>query len=161
MKKWVRGTSDHQTKYDGRTYYFPSEKQKELFLANPAKYVPALGGDCTVCYAKMGKRMPGNIRNAAFHNQRLFLFPSADLKKEFLAQPDQYANVDLALDGKCTVCRVEMNQDVSGKPEIAVVHQGFRYLFPSEEQRKMFLANPAKYAIKPMASKQGSGTTAR
>ena len=161
MKKWVPGKSEHQTTYDGKTYYFPSEKQKEMFLADPAKYVPALGGDCTVCLAKMGKRVPGNIRNAALHEHRLFLFPSADQKKEFQANPSEYANVDLALDGKCAVCQVEFNKDVPGKPEIAVVHQGLRYLFPAEKQLEMFLANPDKYAVKQDANKQSSTRTAR
>ena len=49
MKKWVRGNPEHQVTYAGKTYRFPGEKQKQTFLANPTKYVPALGGDCTVC----------------------------------------------------------------------------------------------------------------
>lgn len=56
----------------------------------------------------------GNIRNAVFHEKRLFLFPSADQKKEFQAHPDEYAKVDLALDGKSAVCKVEINKDVTG-----------------------------------------------
>ncbi|MDA1052388.1 MAG: YHS domain-containing protein [Planctomycetota bacterium] len=159
MNKWVRGKAEYQTTHDGKTYYFPSEQQKEMFLADPAKYVPALGGDCTVCLAKMGKRVPGNIRHAALHQHRLFLFPSEDQKKEFQSHPDQYANVDLALDGKCAVCQVEFNKDVPGKPEIAAVHHGLRYLFPAAKQREMFLANPDKYAVKPAATTQTSTQT--
>ncbi len=102
-KKWVRGKPDHQVTYDGKTYYFPSENEKRMFEANAAKYVPALGGDCTVCYANAGKRIPGNIRHGVFHNGRLFLFPSDREKKEFRAHPQRYTNVDLALDGKCAV----------------------------------------------------------
>ena len=86
-KKWVRGNSRHQVTHDSRTYYFPSDKEKRMFEANPAKYVPALGGDCTVCYANAGKRVPGNIRHGVFHNGRLFLLPSGREKKEFLANP--------------------------------------------------------------------------
>lgn len=55
---------------------------------------------------------------------------------------------DLALDGKCSVCKVEMNQDMSGDPEVFVLHGGMKYLFVSDEQRKMFLANPTKYSVK-------------
>ena len=161
MKKWVRGKPKYQTTYDGKTYYFPSEKQKKMFLSSPAKYVPALGGDCTVCLAKMGKRVAGNIYNASLHEQRLFLFPSDAQKKEFQAHPSQYADIDLALGGKCSVCQVEMKKDVPGKQEIAVVHQGLRYLFPAEKQRKMFLANPKKYAVKQATNKQASSKTAR
>lgn len=160
MNKWVPGKKEIQATYDGKTYYFPSEKQKQMFVADPAKYVPALGGDCTVCLANMGKRVPGSIRHAAFHEHRLFLFPSAEMKKEFQAHPDKYANVDLALDGNCAVCQVEMKKEMPGKPDIAAIHQGMRYLFPSEKQRDMFLAKPAKYAAKPTENKQSSTTTA-
>ena len=61
MKKWVRGVSAQQVKYDGKTYFFPGPEQRKMFLANPAKYVPALNGDCVVCYANMKKRVPGNV----------------------------------------------------------------------------------------------------
>ena len=160
MKKWVRGNPQHQVKYDGKAYYFPGEQQKKMFLANPAKYVPALGGDCTVCFAKMGKRVPGNVRHAVFFGKRLFLFPGAEQKKEFHSNPTAYSNVDLALDGKCAVCNAEMKKDVPGKAEFTVIHQGLRYQFPSDKQRKMFLANPAKYAVKPTAIKQASAVDA-
>ncbi|MCI0493261.1 MAG: hypothetical protein L0Z07_10020, partial [Planctomycetes bacterium] len=120
----------------------------------------ALGGDCTVCFANMGKRVAGSVRHAALHEHRLFLFPSAEQKKEFQAHPDKYVDVDLALDGNCAVCQVEMHKDVPGKPEIAAIHQGLRYLFPSEKQRDMFLANPAKYAAKPAEGNQASARTA-
>ncbi|WP_417735879.1 hypothetical protein [Rosistilla oblonga] len=147
MKKWVRGTTQHQVAYDGKVYLFPGEEQKQVFLADPAKYVPALGGDCTVCSVNMSQRMPGKVQHAALYGGRLYLFPGEEQKEVFRADPAKYANVDLAMKGLCSVCRVEMQQDVPGKPEIATVHQGLRYLFPSDEQRQMFLANPAKYAV--------------
>ena len=65
MKKWVKGNPNIQATYDGKTYYFPSSEQKGMFLSDPAKYVPALGGDCTVCLAKMGERVPGTVHHAA------------------------------------------------------------------------------------------------
>lgn len=65
----------------------------------------------------------------------------------FDSAPGKYAEVDLAADGKCTVCRVEMQQDVDGKAEFSAIDQGLRYLFPSEEQKQMFLANPEKYRV--------------
>ena len=156
MKKWVRGTSEHTVNYDGKTYAFPGAQQKQMFLADPAKYVPALGGDCTVCFAKMGKRMPGNIRFASLRKKRLYLFPSEDQRSEFRQHADQYANIDLAFGGNCAVCRVEAKKDVAGNPGIVAVHGGMRYLFPSDEQRQMFLSNPEKYAVKSAATSQTS-----
>jgi YHS domain-containing protein len=156
LKKWVLGKPEHQTEYDGKVYFFPGEKQRATFLADPAKYVPALGGDCTVCFVKFGKRVPGNVHHAAFHGKRLFLFPGDAQQQEFVANADKYANVDLAFGGNCAVCLVDLKKEAPGKPEIAVVHDGLRYLFPSDKQRREFLANPGKYAVQPVAQKQAS-----
>ncbi len=147
MKKWVPGKPEYQVTYDGKTYLFPNEEQKQMFVSDPAKYTPAMGGDCTVCSVKMGQTMPGKVQFPVLYGNRLFLFPGEEQKREFLQSPETYANVDLAFDGKCSVCRVEMNQEIQGDPGIATVYQGMRYLFPGDEQRQMFLANPAKYAV--------------
>ena len=147
MKKWVKGDPAYQVAYDGRSYLFANEQGKTMFQADPAKYVPALGGDCAVALVKMGKRVPGNIRHASFHDGRLFLFWSADGHRMFQAEPAAYADADLALGGTCPVCRVNMGQNVPGKPEIAAFYNGFRYLFPAAEQRQAFLAGPEKYVF--------------
>lgn len=160
MKKWVRGNPQHKAAYDGKTYYFPSDKQRQMFVADPAKFVPALGGDCVVCYANLGKRVPGNIRHAALHDNRLFLFPSDEQQKEFVAHAAKYADADLALNGNCAVCRTALNKDVPGNREIAALYQGLRYLFPSEKERDTFLANPTKYAVKSAGNNQASTATA-
>lgn len=159
MKKWVKGKPSIQAQYDGKTYYFPAEDQRQKFLADPAKYAPALGGDCAVCRINMNKKMPGSVQYTALHNDRLFLFPNADIKKKFMAEPNRYADADLALGGDCAVCKVEMKQSVPGKPEFSTTHGGMRYQFPSDKQRNMFIANPAKYSVKSNAvNASGSGT---
>ncbi len=86
--KWAKGSPEHQATYDGVTYYFPEEAIKEKFLANPAKYVPALGGDCIVCYAKLGKRVPGSINHTARYDNRLFLFPARGAATGLSQQPE-------------------------------------------------------------------------
>jgi YHS domain-containing protein len=145
MKKWVRGNPAYQAVYDGHVYSFMSDAQKNAFLADPLRYVPVLGGDCVTCLAKMSQRMPGNIRHAAYHRGRLYLFAGKDQKQMFLKDAAMYANVDLALDGNCPVCQVEMQKNVPGNAEISTTLNGKRYLFPSAEQQKMFLSNPKKY----------------
>ena len=148
MKKWVKGDPAVRATYDGKTYYFPGEKQKQMFLAAPAKYVPALGGDCAVCLVNMGKRVAGSVYHSALHEQRLYLFPNKEIQQEFVANHRKYGDADLTLGGECSVCRVEMGKGVAGKPQFAEIHKGLRYLFPSAEQQKMFAANPAKYEVK-------------
>ncbi|NQT11965.1 MAG: hypothetical protein HQ582_04395 [Planctomycetes bacterium] len=153
MRKWVKGDPTYRVAYDGHAYLFANEQGKKMFEANPAKYVPALGGDCVVALVKMGKRVPGDIRHTSVHDGRLFLFSNADAKKTFLAEPATYADADLALGGHCPVCRVNMGKEVPGKPETAAFYKGLRYLFPSAEQRVEFLRTPEKYV-----SAAGSGT---
>ena len=152
MKQWMKGSPDHEVVYDRRIYRFPGEKQKEMFQRNPIKYAPALQGDCIVCFAKMKKRMPGSVKHATLRRGRLYLFPAADQRAEFKKHPQQYDNSDLAAGGKCVVCKVEMGHNVPGKTEFTAVHNGLRYLFPGEKQRKMFLANPDKYVSKEAAT---------
>jgi YHS domain-containing protein len=157
MKKWVRGNSSIQATYDGKTYYFPGEEQKQMFMADPAAYVPALGGDCSVCLTDMGQRMQGSVHFAALSGDRLYLFPNEEIKQKFRADPAKYINADLAMGGNCAVCRVEMNKNVAGNPNVSHTFGGFRYLFPSDDQRKMFIANPTKYAVK----QAGGGSTTK
>ena len=144
-RKWERGRPEFQTTYDGVTYYFPNAQIKEKFDATPAKYVPALGGDCTVCLAKMNKRVPGNIRHASIRNNRLFLFPGAGEKKMFLADAAAFSKVDLAANGECIVCLAKMNKHVPGKPEHTVIHNGLRYQFPSAREAAMFSQQPGEF----------------
>ncbi len=145
-QKWVKGNEQIAAEYDGKTYLFPGEEQKKMFLTDPAKFVPALGGDCIVCYVQGGKRPAGKIEHYSLYKDRLFLFPSEAEKAEFDAQPTKYANGDLAYHGNCAVCFGSMKKEVPGKSEFTVVHHGLRYLFPSAKERQVFLAEPDKFA---------------
>ena len=147
MDKWVKGDPSYQITRDGRTYFFSSEKEKNLFLADPGKFVPALGGDCVVTFAMTGKRVPGNREHMTLHKGRLFLFANDEAEDLFEADPATYENLDLALDGDCPVCLADDNQRVPGRPELVIHHEGIRYFFPSEKQRGIFLDNPDKYKV--------------
>jgi YHS domain-containing protein len=143
--KWVKGNDQHVSTYDGFSYRFPSNEVKQMFDQDPAQYVPALGGDCIVCYAKSGKRVPGDIRFASISDNRLFLFPSDNERKMFNKSPSDYIDVDLAADGKCIVCKVKAGKVVDGDQKFTAVHDGFRYLFPSDRERKIFVASSDEF----------------
>ncbi len=89
--------------------------------------------------------VPGKAEFYAVHDGRLFLFPGQEQLDMFNANPQKYADADLALGGKCVVCKVEMKKDVPGREEFAVDYHGERYLFPDAKTRSMFLSNPTKY----------------
>ena len=44
--KYVRGDRDISHEYMGATWYFASEENRDLFIANPDKYAPQFGGYC-------------------------------------------------------------------------------------------------------------------
>lgn len=44
--KPIQGNSEIKTEYNKATYFFSSEKNKEIFLKNPEKYAPQFGGYC-------------------------------------------------------------------------------------------------------------------
>lgn len=158
MKQWVPGRPEFSVVYDGHVYRFPGQEQMQMFLDNPAKYTPALHGGCIVCLKNMNQHVAGDLNFGQLYQGRIYFFPSDEQRQMFRADPTAYANADLALGGMCAVCRVEMNQEVPGKPEYTIHHRGMRYQFPGPEQRDMFMANPEKYAIPPgSGAAEGSG----
>lgn len=161
MKKWVKGKPAFSTVFDGHTYYFANQRGKQMFLENPVKYAPTLGGDSVVSLEETGKRVPGNIRLAAFHEGRLYLFASEQEKRMFLANAETYEDVDLAYDGNCVVCQLNMQRDMEGQPQFTVVYQGLRYMFPGAKQQQEFLRNPQRYAQVARAARDSSGGAAR
>ena len=53
--KPMRGSGYHVAEFDDVTYAFASEEHKEMFEANPEKYVPSYGGYCAYGVA-VGKK---------------------------------------------------------------------------------------------------------
>ena len=53
------GRSDITAEYNGATFAFSSEVNRDMFLADPAKYAPQFDGHCAYGVAKGGK-VPGN-----------------------------------------------------------------------------------------------------
>ncbi|MCH9656641.1 MAG: hypothetical protein K0U86_22515 [Planctomycetes bacterium] len=160
-KKIVKGSPRHAVVFDGRTYLFPSEEVKKSFAASPEKYVPALNGDCTICFAHHdGVRNPGKIEHVSFYQGRAFLFPNDSLKAMFEQSPQKYADVDLAHGGKCAVCKIDGGKEIAGKPEFTAIFQGLRYQFPNQSVLQKFQANPAKYTGQKKEGLKTSANTA-
>jgi len=148
LHEWVKGSPAYQTTYDGRLYFFPGEKYKNLFLADPARFAPVLGGDCIVDFARTGRRTPGRVGLAVTHRGRLFMLANDEARERFSANPDAYSDLDLAFQGDCPVSRVELNTKTPGRPELVSRRNGFRYYFSSHDLREKFQANPEKYEMR-------------
>ncbi len=55
----VPGKADITAEYNGATFAFSSEENRDKFAADPAKYAPAYDGHCAYGVSKGGK-VPGN-----------------------------------------------------------------------------------------------------
>jgi len=88
------GDLRHGVVHDDRLYFFSSSENKQKFVDNPGQIVDAdlaLGGSCPVCLVEMQKEIPGEKELAAVLSGRRYLFPGAQQREMFLAQPTKYA----------------------------------------------------------------------
>ncbi|MEM9257916.1 MAG: YHS domain-containing (seleno)protein, partial [Pseudomonadota bacterium] len=57
--KPVKGSADYTAEYNDAIYQFSSSKNRDLFLADPARYAPQYGGFCAYGMT-FGKKIPVN-----------------------------------------------------------------------------------------------------
>jgi YHS domain-containing protein len=143
---WVRGRYDDVATIENMVFLTAGPAERDALLADPAPYIPALGGYCVVSFADRGEKTKGSVFHATRYQGRLFLFADADAKDTFNAMPARYASIDLAAGGACVVTLAETGQSTPGFAEIAVWHDGLLYRFANAEQKAKFLATPDKYA---------------
>jgi YHS domain-containing protein len=145
---WVRGRYDYRIEFGDLVFLAAGPRERDALEADPAKFVPALGGDCVVTYVARDERVRGSVYHAFEYDGRLFLFADAERKAVFKASPDKYASADWAAAGLCVVTRTEEGRDVQGMAEHATWRQGKLYRFAGADQKQKFLANADKYAEK-------------
>ncbi len=75
--KPIKGKSSISTNSDGVTYYFSSNKNRDLFTQNPGKYRPEYGGWCAYAMGKSGEKVEVNPETFKIINARLYLFYNA------------------------------------------------------------------------------------
>ncbi len=71
--KPIRGKAQFASTYNDVTYYFVSDGARELFEANPHKYIPAYGGWCAFGIA-LKEKFPVDPTNFKIVDGRLMLF---------------------------------------------------------------------------------------
>jgi YHS domain-containing protein len=146
--QWVRGRYDDVAQVEDLLFLTAGREAREAFLADPAQYIPALGGMCVVSFADRGETVRGSVFHASLYPERrgrLFLFADEEAKATFDAGPERYASLDLAASGMCVVTLAETGESTPGFAEFAVWHKGLLYRFVSAEQKAKFVAAPEKY----------------
>lgn len=73
-----KGLAEFASNHQGVEYWLGSAEELKLFEQDPARYVPAHGGWCTLMMAGSGRRTPGHPESFAIVDDRLMLFWSGD-----------------------------------------------------------------------------------
>jgi YHS domain-containing protein len=88
----VRGLPGESHVYKGRTYQFVSAAEKQVFMADPTRYLPAEDGYCVVTWAEQHRREAGNIELPALFGDYLYLFAKEEARQKFLRDPERYVD---------------------------------------------------------------------
>ncbi|MBL4605792.1 MAG: YHS domain-containing protein [Flavobacteriaceae bacterium] len=73
-KKPTEGKKQYQTTYDGVKFKFSSEKNLNLFVQSPTKYVPQYGGYCAYAIAAKKTKMYIDPDAYEIRDGKLYLF---------------------------------------------------------------------------------------
>ncbi len=84
--KVIKGSPTTRSIYKHFYYHFANEKNKQLFDADPEKYIPKYGGLCAEGVSR-GKRYPADASIFAVHAGRSYLFYDDATLKKFLTDP--------------------------------------------------------------------------
>ena len=77
MKKAVKGKSNLASSYEGVTYYFSSQANKDLFLKNPTSYEPQYGGWCAYAMGSSAEKVEVDPETFKIVDGKLHLFYNA------------------------------------------------------------------------------------
>jgi YHS domain-containing protein len=82
--KAMNGSPFISAEHRGATYFFATEKHKQWFAENPAKYTPQFGGYCAYGVS-LGKLFPVDIKTWQVRDGKLYLNLNADVLQKFNA----------------------------------------------------------------------------
>lgn len=74
QSKAIEGSKTYTLVYEGITYYFSNQQNKELFKANPTHYEPQYGGWCAYAMGANGEKVEVDPETFKITNDKLYLF---------------------------------------------------------------------------------------
>lgn len=77
QKKAVKGKSTLASTYEGVTYYFSTQANKDAFVKTPANYEPQYGGWCAYAMGSSGEKVEIDPETFKIVDGKLFLFYNA------------------------------------------------------------------------------------
>lgn len=89
-RKLIEARPHIRSEFRGKIYTFSTVEAKDAFEENPRKYVPAGDGNDVVRLTSGETGVEGTLEHAAWYRGRLYLFSSAQTRREFVETPSRY-----------------------------------------------------------------------
>jgi YHS domain-containing protein/thiol-disulfide isomerase/thioredoxin len=96
-RKWIKGSSEFKTEFRGQLYYFSSAEAFDSFQQDPRRYTPRFLGCDPVLVWEADRAVRGTTKFAAFYDDELYLFTSAENRDRFKASPDNFIRTRIVL----------------------------------------------------------------
>jgi len=88
--RWTQGDPRWTVVHKGFIYRFSGNTQRQEFLTNPGKYIPANGGFDPVISVAEKRNVSGQVNFCAAYKGRLYMFSSATTQESFHKNPELY-----------------------------------------------------------------------
>jgi len=85
----LEGSKKYAAIWDNSKWQFSSEKNRDLFLQNPEKYVPEFGGLCPVALAE-NKAKIGHVNQYSIVDEKLYFNFDEQASSQFSKNPDNF-----------------------------------------------------------------------
>jgi YHS domain-containing protein len=96
--KAIKGKKEISASYQGLTYKFSSNENKETFLKNPSKYEPQYGGWCAYAMGSAGEKVEINPETFKIIDGKLYLFYNAYFNNTLKSWNKDEANLKVKAD---------------------------------------------------------------
>lgn len=89
--KWLKGSPEITTEYDGVIFRFATLEARDAFAVNPELYAPVLRGNDAVELLTSRREVSGSRKFGAWYHGRVFLFSNVENYEKFQNNPELYA----------------------------------------------------------------------
>lgn len=70
----VQGKARYKSRFRGKTYFFSSRRNQEIFEIRPERFLPQIDGFCPVVYGLSQRKVPGLVDQARIFGNHYYLF---------------------------------------------------------------------------------------
>ncbi len=90
--KWVAGDPRFGIKHRGRVYLFASQREQDVFYADPDEFSPVLAGLDPVHLTERGEAVEGARAHGVVYRKRVYLFQTEENLQRFWQDPEHFAS---------------------------------------------------------------------